>query len=313
MVIVALVLAVANGIFVSIQSPTNAALSMRIGHTQATVISFFGGVLILFVVSLVSGHLPLLSHLAGLPWWQFLGGLYGAFLVYIITFCAPNLGIALSLTIIMLGQLSMGAIIDIFGLIQTQAVSVSIFRILGIAVVAVGLVLVYINKTRENKANAQKSPRSKASMRKRLLFMLLAFLAGVGAAIQAPTNAALSESVGFINASFINFCGGFLASLIACLCVTRGHFVTLRGKGISPWMVLGGVYGAAGVFLNTVAVSYLGVVLLMAALMFGQLAMAVVIDATGILQSPRVKTDKYRVWGIICIALGVCLVTLARL
>ncbi len=320
MVLLSLVIAIVNGILVSVQSPTNAALSFKVGHTQATVISFAGGMIILFIVALFSGHLPLLANAAGLPAWQFLGGLYGAFLIYIITYCAPHLGIALTLTIIMLGQLSMGVVVDIFGLFQTEVVSVSFTRVLGILVVAVGLVLVYVSKRRDaaggeggsgsgSTGSAGKKPISK----KALFFAFLAFLSGVGTAIQAPSNSALSESVGFIDASLVNFTVGFLISLIACLFAKKGHFNSMRGRGIKPWMILGGLYGAIGVFCNTVAVTYLGVVLLMAALMFGQLAMAVVIDATGILLSPKVKTDKYRVVGIICIAAGVALVTIARL
>ena len=314
MFFLSLVLAISNGIFVSIQSPTNAALSFKVGHTQATVISFLGGVIILFLVALFSGHLPLFANAPGLPLWQFFGGLYGAFLVFVITFCTPCLGIALTLTIVMLGQISMGAVIDVFGLFQSDVVSVSFSRIFGILVILCGLVLVYISKKRDaSKESTNSLTKIKPGSKKALLLIFLAFLSGVGTAIQAPTNSALSDSIGFIDASLVNFVGGLLVSLIACLFATKGHFSTMRGVGVKPWMLLGGLYGAIGVFCNTVAVTYLGVVLLMAAMMCGQLAMAIVVDATGIFQSPKVKTDKYRVFGIICIAVGVVLVTIARL
>lgn len=314
MFFLSLILAISNGICVSLQSPTNAALSFKVGHTQATVISFLGGVIILFLVALFSGHLPLFVNASGLPVWQFFGGLYGAFLVVVITFCAPCLGIALTLTIIMLGQISMGAVIDAYGLFESSVVSVSFTRIFGILVIVCGLVLVYISKKRDaSKGLTSSSSKIRPDSKKALLFIFLAFLSGVGTAIQAPTNSELSDSIGFIDASLVNFTVGLLVSLIACLFATKGHFSSMRGVGVKPWMLLGGLYGAIAVFCTTVAVTYLGVVLLMAAMMFGQLAMAIIVDATGILQSIKVKTDKYRVFGIICIAVGVILVTIARL
>ena len=304
MLVVAALLVFTGGLCSAFQSPTNATLSTYVGNFQSATISFLGGVitLVIAVALLGNGDFTLITQA---QWWQVIGGLYGAFMVLMITYTAPVLGIALTLTVNMFGQIVMGMIIDTFGLFMTDASPLSPLRVVGALAVGAGILLVYIGKNRQSNIADNKA--------KAILVGTLMFLAGVGAAIQTPTNAALAAQIGKLEASTVSFAGGFLALLIFTLITYRGKLKPVRGVGIRPWMVLGGVYGAIVVFVNIVGVPYLGAALVVATAMFGSLTGALFIDNYGWLRAARVDMNKWRYIGVGVIALGVILVTIARM
>jgi bacterial/archaeal transporter family-2 protein len=108
-----------------------------------------------------------------------------------------------------------------------------------------------------------------------------AVLGGVAIAVQAPINAALGRGLGgAVPASAVSFGVGFLVLLAVSL--LQGHGGAFLRLGQVPvWTLAGGVLGAWYVFSAVWGVSTLGVVTLIAALVFGQMSAALVIDATG--------------------------------
>lgn len=305
MVLISVLLVLFGGFCSAAQSPTNATLSKYVGNFQSATISFAGGAAVMFVAMLAVGD-GSLALIGQAPLWQWIGGVYGAFLVLMITFTAPVLGIALTLTVNMLGQIIMGIIVDSFGLLGTEAVPFSPLRVLGAVLVAAGIVLVYIGKTRQ--AAKLADSRTKVA-----LIGTLMFLAGVGATVQTPTNAALATHVGKWEAGFVSFFGGFLVLLVFTLIVNKGKMHKVRGIGIRPWMCTGGIYGAAVVFVNMLAVPYIGAALVVAAAMFGSLAGALIIDNYGLFRAAKVDMNRWRYIGVLVIACGVVLVTIAKL
>ena len=113
--------------------------------------------------------------------------------------------------------------------------------------------------------------------------VLAVVLGGVAAAVQAPINAALGRELGaIVPAVAVSFGSGFVVLVaVAGLTGQAGAFLKL---GSAPsWMLVGGLLGAIYVLSVTWGVSQLGVVTMVAGLIFGQMAAAMVIDATGIL------------------------------
>ena len=140
---ITLALALIAGVFMSVQAPTNAILGKASGSpVAAAFISFLVGTLALgAVVATGSGRL-LAPELRAVPWYAWLGGLYGAFFVAIAAFGAPRVGVGPLLTAAIAGQLIGAVILDHYGLLGLARQPVSVEKIAGVVLVLVGAVLV---------------------------------------------------------------------------------------------------------------------------------------------------------------------------
>lgn len=307
MFILALGLIISAGVGTAVQSPTNTALAQAAGSAWAAFISFSGGFLVLaFLTTLFgTGSLPLAAQA---PWWQWIGGLYGVFMVIVVTYATPVLGVALTSATMMVGQLGMGALIDTFGLIGVAPIPLSPFRIAGILFVVTGVVLIYFSRLQTT--DKTEKPPSQFNVRSFAL-LLLALAAGIAGAIQAPTNAALGRTIGSLEAALISFGGGVIAALAYALLTSRGQKPCFRGT--RPWQFLGGLYGAYGVTVTILATPILGVAFTMAGMMLGQMSGGVVLDQGGYLGLPKISAHPFRIAGIMCIAVGIAVVALYRL
>lgn len=108
-------------------------------------------------------------------------------------------------------------------------------------------------------------------------------MGGAAIAVQAPINAALGRGLGGpVPAAAVSFGVGFLILFVISILQGSGE-AYLRLSTVPIWTLLGGLLGAWYVFAAVWGVSSLGVVTLVAALVFGQMAAALVIDATGAL------------------------------
>lgn len=315
MIIISLLLAIISGLLMAAQSPTNTTLSRYVGNMEATTISFAGGSIILMFAVLLAGTGDL-SRISEASWWELMGGPYGVFVVLTVTYAIPVLGVALTLTIIMLGQVTMGTIIDCFGWFHSEIMSLEYIRIIGIAVFAIGVIFVYMG-------NKQLETNRRFSA-KTLIIAIISFISGIGSAVQSPANLVLSSHIGQIEATFISFVTGTFLIFIINLIIRKGRFANIKktvekpdksigGSGIKFWMLLGGAYGSIAIFLNIIATPYLGIALLMTGIMLGQLSGGILVDSFGLFRTDKVKMNTCRYIGIIVLALGVILITLARL
>lgn len=299
-----LILAMIAGFCTALQSPTNATLSRHVGHLQATCVSFGGGVICLAILMLTIGNGDL-TKITDATWWEMLGGIYGAFIVLAITFAIPKLGAALTSTILMLGQISTAAVVDSLGLMGLDPVPFNPVRILGCVVVLAGIILVYIGKRKQENRAIQTEGTSGV--------IIALLLAGAAGTIQAPTNNALSMVIGKMEASFLSMSIGFVFALIVTLIVTKGNLMKNRQPGIKWWMLTGGVYGTAMVFIGMIAVQYLGSAILMIATMLGQLIGGMLVDSFGLLRTNKIKANSWRWAGMAIIGAGVVLTALTKL
>lgn len=299
--VIALAWAALAGVCNAMQGPTNTALSRIGGRAQATFVSFAGGTILLLVLVPLLGQGDI-TAVTRVPWWQCITGLYGFLVIVSVVFSTPRLGIALTLMILMFGKLTMGAVIDAFGLIIGIPVPLSPMRIVGLLLVAVGIVLVSIARMRTSASTGVQRGAGNVAA-----FLLVA-VAGAGNAIQAPTLTALSSSTGQLEASLINFIGGLLCATIYLLVTQRGKIQSMKGS--KPWQYLGGAYGTAIVLIVMSVMPILGVGLLVAAQMLGQLTWAMIVDARGWLGCVRIPISTWRIAGVIFVATGVLTIAL---
>ena len=138
--IFALVAATLAGAVIATQSPTNAALGRSIGDLRAVVVNFLVGRLAVAAVALVIGGG--LGGLSGDPVrWHYLGGLAGAGFVTVAVFTVRPLGVTLQTAAIIVGQLSMAAVVDHYGLLGVQVRPLTAAHAGGIGLLAAGVAI----------------------------------------------------------------------------------------------------------------------------------------------------------------------------
>lgn len=132
-------------------------------------------------------------------------------------------------------------------------------------------------------------------------------IGGMAVAVQAPINAALGRELGaIVPAAAVSFGVGFLVlAVVAALTGQAGAFLKLGA--VPPWLFVGGVLGAVYVMSAIYGVASLGVVTMVAALILGQMAAAMVIDATGILGMAAREISLQRIAAAGLVAAGLVL------
>jgi transporter family-2 protein len=140
---VAVLLGVGAGCLVGMQAPINSRLGRSVGSVEAATFSFLVGTAALVLILLVArGGIGGLGHVGRAPWWALVGGLLGAVYVSVALVAVRTLGASGLTAVVIGGQLAISVAIDRFGLLGVARQSVGVQRILGLALLAVGVVLV---------------------------------------------------------------------------------------------------------------------------------------------------------------------------
>jgi bacterial/archaeal transporter family-2 protein len=143
----------------------------------------------------------------------------------------------------------------------------------------------------------------------RVLAVVFAIGAGCLVGMQAPINSRLGKSVGNIQAATFSFLIGTVALVLIAALLAEGGLSSLRHVGQVPsWALVGGLFGAVYVAVALVTVRTLGASGLTAAVIVGQLAVAVAIDRFGLFGIARQQIGAPRIIGLVLLLAGVVLV-----
>lgn len=130
------------GIGIPILAALNAGLGVRVGSAPAaSVIALAVAMTTALVTTLATGMVPRGVAWSGIAPHFYLGGLFMAFYLLSITFIAPKFGVGNAVFFVLLGQIASAAAIDHFGLFGADEASIGGTRMLGIALMAVGVFL----------------------------------------------------------------------------------------------------------------------------------------------------------------------------
>jgi bacterial/archaeal transporter family-2 protein len=127
--------------------PLLGAFNARLGAAgasslHASVVSFVVGTLAISTYVLATRQSVSWAGLAGAPWYSWLGGLFGAFSLTVIILTFPKLGPGLSFGLLVAGQLIVSLLLEHFNILVAEAHPISSLRVLGIALVLGGVVLI---------------------------------------------------------------------------------------------------------------------------------------------------------------------------
>ncbi len=126
---------------VGFQSPIAGAMSQRIGAASGSVVVHIGGAIFSVLLLLARGGENLAAW-RSLPWYMLLSGGFGVVLFLTVTYTLPRLGAAAMLTLIVVGQLVVGVLIDHFGWFEVAARPLDLTRVIAIGFLLVGVYLI---------------------------------------------------------------------------------------------------------------------------------------------------------------------------
>lgn len=139
--LILMLLIACGGIAVAIQPSINARLAQKTGFLEAATISFAVGTLALLLISLLSGQ-GSFRRIVEVPWWQLSGGLFGAFFVTMTIVGVPRIGTTAVLSLTLASQLMAGLMMDHYGVFGMRGIPVDGKRIVGVALLLIGVFLV---------------------------------------------------------------------------------------------------------------------------------------------------------------------------
>jgi transporter family-2 protein len=135
---------VVAGVSVSLQQVVNARLRAELGSPWwAGLVSFLGGTLVMLIVVVTTGEsLPSGTVVARTSWASWTGGIFGALFVGVAILMVPRLGATAFVALVVVGQMLGSLTFDHFGVLGIPQHSASPVRLVGAALLILGVVLV---------------------------------------------------------------------------------------------------------------------------------------------------------------------------
>ncbi|HMQ51040.1 MAG TPA: DMT family transporter [Anaerolineae bacterium] len=133
-----LIIGLIGGLAVGLQGPLASMMSQRLGALESSLIVHLGGLLATLIPLLFMGS-KTLPGWRSLPWYVLGAGALGVVLVVSISVTIPRLGATTAIVLLVAGQLSIGALVDHFGLLGVAIRPVDWTRLLGFSTVLFGV------------------------------------------------------------------------------------------------------------------------------------------------------------------------------
>ncbi len=141
--LLSLIAVVLAGGATALQAPTNARLATAVSSpVNAAFVSFAVGTAALGLLALALQTRPDVAAARSLPWWAWVGGLYGCVFVVAAAWGVPRLGVALTITLMVAGQLLASLLLDHFGAMGVPRQPINWSKVAGVALVVAGALLV---------------------------------------------------------------------------------------------------------------------------------------------------------------------------
>jgi transporter family-2 protein len=133
----------AAGVGIPIMAALNGGLGTKLQSPVLAAsilfsVAFFVALAVLMLTEGIPSKLPIKST----PWYLYCGGIFVIFYVLSITWVAPNFGVSNAVSFVLLGQLLAMTVIDRYGFAGAPKYSITSQRLIGLAFMVVGVLLV---------------------------------------------------------------------------------------------------------------------------------------------------------------------------
>lgn len=141
--LLAMIAVVLGGAATALQAPTNAKMMTAVGSpVNAAFVSFAVGAAALGILAAILQTRPDMAASRALPWYVWVGGLYGAIFVVAAAWAVPRLGVATTIILMVAGQLLLSVGLDHFGAMGMPKQPISWGRVAGVLMVLGGVLMV---------------------------------------------------------------------------------------------------------------------------------------------------------------------------
>lgn len=139
--ILAVFIGLIGGFAVGMQTPLSGIMSERVGGASSSFIIHLSGAIVSGLLLVVRGGEKIQAW-RSLPWYMLGLGTFGVILYLTLSYTIPRLGATAAVTLVIVGQLSMGVIIDTFGWFGISARPLDVTRVLAVGLLLAGAYLI---------------------------------------------------------------------------------------------------------------------------------------------------------------------------
>ncbi|MDH5506099.1 MAG: DMT family transporter [Anaerolineae bacterium] len=140
-VFIAAIIGLAAGAAVGFQAPLANLVSRHLGPIESVFIIHLGGALVAAVPLIFMGG-GKLSAWQGVPWYALAAGAFGFLVISAISYTMPRIGVASTVTLMVVAQLAVSAVLDKYGMLGLTERPFDASRLTGFAVLLLGTWLV---------------------------------------------------------------------------------------------------------------------------------------------------------------------------
>ena len=308
-----IMIGLAIGFGLPIQTSINSRLKDAFGSPfWSSLISFAIGTVGLAAVVLVQGErlIPTFPTISSLPWWLWLGGIFGVIYLTSNILLFPQLGAVQTVIFPVLGQILMGLLIDNGGWFDTTRNPLTSMRVIGALLVIAGVLITVALPGYFARRKVVGVPVAKPNPAL-WLWRGWGIIAGMLSASQTAVNGHLGVVLGSAQQSaFISFAIGTVALFVIVLFLHPHITFNETRTEHRWWMWIGGLIGACFVLGNAYLAPTIGTGLAVVIVLLGLMAGSLAIDQFGWLGAKRNPVTALQLIGLIVMILGVACIRL---
>ena len=292
------------GAMTPVQTAANSCLRRSVvSPLVASLVSFSVGTVYLAMATAIqcgSFFIPT-ETFNSLPWWAWLGGICGLYGLTVNIVIFPKLGSVQTALMPMLGQISMGMLIDHFGWFRSTVHPFTVLRLIALAMILAGVCMVVMKKEKKG---------GNGNLRH---WQLVGISGGAVFAMQPPMNSLLAATLSSaVYAALISFLSATVVLYIIVLTrkSDRVHLQQVFDTNRPWWSWLGGIIG--GTFVRGFAffAAKVGIGLLLVTSICGLLTCSLVIDKYGLLGAAKKNVGAMQYVGLLCVMAGIAVLRL---
>lgn len=255
--------AASAAVIIAVMLAINGELTAVYAEYLSTLIIHLAGLASVTAVSLIKRENPF-KMARGVPLAILLGGVINYFTTFFNTLAVGRISVTAILALSLLGQAVTSLVIDFFGMFGMRKRRLGLLEIGGLLVTGAGIVLLL--------GGTGSAP---------FIPVAVSVLSGTACVCTRQVTAQLSERTSLLTGTWFSYFTGTLVSAAALAIAVLGGASIPFDAGFSPkaWIYLGGVLGAAAVFLQSICVKRMSSVAMTLMMFTGQVFGGAVIDA----------------------------------